>query len=180
MTEALRDIRAGAFNANLLPGIAIIYVKGALLAALTLFISTFATTNIFTVIVTVFVYFIGHLQAIAREFWLQEQGGGWLSRTFLALVALIFPDLQQFNLADEIVAGAAIPLALFLKTVALGGFYFSFICFSPRLSSQRKSYEASLLAVCALLLLGAARLPVEHALFLERTQQHLYSARRSI
>jgi tetratricopeptide (TPR) repeat protein len=34
----------------------------------------------------------------------------------------------------------------------------------------------SLLAVCALLLVGAARLPVEHALFLERTQQHLHSA----
>ncbi len=123
VSEALRAIRAGTFNANLLPGIAIIYVKGALLASLTLFISTFASTNIFTVVVAVFVYFIGHLQATAREFWLQEQGGGWLSRTFLACVALIFPDLQQFNLADEIVAGTAIPLALFLKTVALGCFY---------------------------------------------------------
>ncbi len=36
--------------------------------------------------------------------------------------------------------------------------------------------KRSLLAVGALLVLGAARLPVEHALFLERTQQHLYSA----
>ena len=123
VAEALRVIRAGTFNVNLLPGIAIIYVKGALIASLTLFISTFATSNIFTVVVTVFVYFIGHLQATAREFWLQEQGGGWPSRTFLAFVALVFPDLQQFNLADEIVAGAAIPLSLFLKTIALGCFY---------------------------------------------------------
>ncbi len=36
--------------------------------------------------------------------------------------------------------------------------------------------KLSLLIVCALLVVGAARLPVEHALFLERTQQHLYSA----
>ncbi|MDQ3626756.1 MAG: hypothetical protein M3372_06470, partial [Verrucomicrobiota bacterium] len=44
-------------------------------------------------------------------------------RTFLALVALLFPDLQLFNLADEIIAGGAIPIAVFGKTLALGGFY---------------------------------------------------------
>lgn len=123
LAEASRAIRRASFNPNLLPGIAIIYLKGAILAALTLFISTFATSNLFTVLVAVFVYFIGHLQATAREFWLQDQGGGWLSHLFLALVALIFPDLQQFNLADQIVAASAIPLALFWQTIALGAFY---------------------------------------------------------
>ncbi len=123
LTDALHAIERASFNPNLLPGIAIIFVKAALLAALTLFISTFATSNIFTVVIAVFVYFIGHLQATAREFWLQEQGGGWISHTFLAFVALLFPDLQQFNLADEIVADAIIPLALLLKIIGLAGFY---------------------------------------------------------
>jgi tetratricopeptide (TPR) repeat protein len=36
--------------------------------------------------------------------------------------------------------------------------------------------KLSLVAVCALLVCGGARLPVEHALLLERTQQHLHSA----
>jgi ABC-type Na+ efflux pump permease subunit len=123
LDEAVRAIRQSTFDANLFPGIAVIYVKSCLLASLTLFISTFATSNIFTVVVSVFVYFIGHLQATAREFWLQEQGAGWLSRTFLAIVALLFPDLQLFNLADEVVTGAAIPLAFFIKTAVFGGFY---------------------------------------------------------
>ena len=48
MAEALRIVRASAFDLNLGPGIAIIYVKGCLLASLTLFVSTFATTSIFT------------------------------------------------------------------------------------------------------------------------------------
>ncbi|MGI9088186.1 MAG: ABC transporter permease [Chthoniobacterales bacterium] len=122
IAEALRAIEHASFNANLFAAIAIIFVKAALLAALTLFISTFATSNIFTVAVAIFVYFIGHLQATAREFWLQEQGGGWLSHLFLAFVALVFPDLQQFNLADEI-TGVVIPLALLLKTIGLAGFY---------------------------------------------------------
>jgi hypothetical protein len=71
----------------------------------------------------VFIYFIGHLQATAREYWLQEHSAGVMTRIFLALVALIFPDLQAFNLVDDIVVGTAIPLALFARTVALGIFY---------------------------------------------------------
>jgi len=94
-----------------------------LLAALTLFVSTFATTNIFTIVVMAFVYFIGHLQATAREYWLQEHSSGLLTRVFLAFVALLFPDLQAFNLVDDIVAGTAISLALFTKTALLGIFY---------------------------------------------------------
>ena len=123
ITEAMRTIRSSAFSANLLPAIATIYLKGCLLASLTLFISTFATTNIFTVVVMVFVYFIGHLQATAREYWLQEKSATWLTRIFLAVVALVFPDLQAFNLVDDVVAGAVIPFHLFLNTALLGTFY---------------------------------------------------------
>lgn len=123
LEEALRSVRQAAFNLDLLPTIATVYLKAVLLAALTLFVSTFATTNLFTVVVMVFVYFIGHLQATAREYWLHSQGGGWLAQTFLAVVALLFPDLQSFNLIDDAVAGTAIPLALFGKTVLLGLFY---------------------------------------------------------
>src|SRR5216684_3546174 len=121
--NALRVVRSSALNIDIFPGIAIIYLKACLLASLTLFVSTFASTNIFTVVVMVFIYFIGHLQATAREYWLQENSAGWMTRGFLALVALIFPDLQAFNLVDEIVAGAVIPLGLFVKTAVLGIFY---------------------------------------------------------
>src|SRR5437660_3291693 len=123
LDDALRAVRSSALNIDIFPGIAIIYLKACLLASLTLFVSTFASTNIFTVVVMVFIYFIGHLQATAREYWLQQQSAGWVARTFLAIVALIFPDLQAFNLVDEIVAGVAIPLALLAKTALLGIFY---------------------------------------------------------
>jgi ABC-type Na+ efflux pump permease subunit len=123
LRDALRAVHSSALNINLLPGVAVIYLKACLLAALTLFVSTFASTNIFTIVVMAFIYFIGHLQATAREYWLQEQGATWITRAFLALVALLFPDLQAFNLIDDIVAGVAIPLALFFKTAVLGAFY---------------------------------------------------------
>jgi ABC-2 type transport system permease protein len=123
VADALSAIRSSAFNIDIFPGIIIIYLKACLLAALTLFVSTFATTNIFTIVVMAFIYFIGHLQATAREYWLQQHSSGLITRVFLAVVALLFPDLQAFNLVDDIVAGTAISLALFIKTAVLGIFY---------------------------------------------------------
>ena len=123
LDAAVRAVRASAFNIDMVPGITIIYLKACLLAALTLFVSTFATTNIFTIVVMAFIYFIGHLQATAREYWLQAHASGLITKIFLAVVALLFPDLQAFNLVDDIVAGTAISLGLFFKTALLGIFY---------------------------------------------------------
>jgi len=123
LADALRAVRASAFNTDLVPGIIIVFLKACLLTALTLFVSTFATSTIFTIVVMVFVYFIGHLEATAREYWLHEHGSGLVSRVFLAVVALLFPDLQAFNLVDDIVAGTAISTPLFIKTAFLGIFY---------------------------------------------------------
>jgi hypothetical protein len=120
---AIKEVTASTFNANLLPGILIIFIKAALLASLTLFISTFATSSIFTILMAVALYFIGHLQATAREYWLAGVDVDWWSRLLTAIVALLFPDLQAFNLTDDIIAGTAISLKLFLGTAALGGIY---------------------------------------------------------
>lgn len=123
MNDALNAIKTAGLDANIFAGVSVIFLKACLLAALTLLVSTFATTNIFTIAVMVFVYLIGHLQSTAREYWLQQPGASWVGRGLLALIALIFPDLQAFNLVDAIVAGAAISFAMFAKTALLGLFY---------------------------------------------------------
>ena len=123
LNQALQTVRASALSGDLVPAITVIYVKACLLGALTLLVSTFASTNVFTIIVMTFIYFIGHLQATAREYWLHEHGADWATRLFLAFVAFVFPDLQAFNLVDEVVAGTAIPFALFLRTATFGLFY---------------------------------------------------------
>lgn len=120
---AVKEVTDATFNINLLPGIAIIFIKSALLASLTLFISSFATSSIFTILMAAALYFIGHLQSTAREYWLSGVDVEWWSRLLAAAVALLFPDLQAFNLTDDIIAGTAVPLALFLNTVGLGVLY---------------------------------------------------------
>jgi hypothetical protein len=120
---AIKEVTASTFNPNLVPGILVIFIKSALLASLTLFISTFATSSIFTILMAVALYFIGHLQSTAREYWLSGVEVEWWSRLLAAVVSLLFPDLQAFNLTDDIIAGTAIPLKLFFGTAALGGLY---------------------------------------------------------
>jgi hypothetical protein len=123
LARALELITHGTFNINLVPGILIIFVKSAVLASLTLLISSFATSSLFTVMVAAAVYFIGHLQSTARDYWLEGAEIRWWTRLFLGLIALVFPDLQSFNLTDDVIAGAAIPLPIFLGTFALGWTY---------------------------------------------------------
>ncbi len=121
--DAVRQLHAATFSWGLAAGVVIIYVKAALFAALTLFISTFASSWIFTIMVSVVIYIIGHVQGVARDYWLSTMGAGLLTKIFLGIVSLVFPDLQLFNLIDDIVVGNAIALAMFLKTCGLGLVY---------------------------------------------------------
>jgi ABC-2 type transport system permease protein len=120
---ALRELRLATFNPNLLPGIVAIFLKAAIFAALTLFVSTFASSSVFTIMVSVSAYFIGHLQSVARGVWLEESIPTPLTKIFLALVSLLFPDLQIFSLVDDVAVGTAVPALLFLKTAGLGVIY---------------------------------------------------------
>ena len=123
LAAALKEVTNSTFNANLFPGIMIIFMKSALLASLTLLLSTFASSGLFAILMAIAIYFIGHLQATAREFWLAGVDVQWWSRLVAALVALIFPDLQAFNFVDDVIAGVAVPTGLFVQTLALGGLY---------------------------------------------------------
>jgi len=123
LASGVASVKAVTFNANLAPGIAVIFIASAVLSALTLMVSTFASSSIFTMMMMIAIYFIGHLQATARDYWLDVSGVQWWTKPFLAVIALIFPDLQAFSLTDDIVAGVQIGLSMFTQTALLGLFY---------------------------------------------------------
>jgi hypothetical protein len=121
-------IRANCFTPSLSVAVSLIYLKAVLFATLTLFISTFATSSIFTIMVSVVVYFIGVVQSVAREYWLAAGNTSVLARIFLGFVAFFFPDLQLFDLVDDIAAGNALHASMLYQTIGLGftyiGIYF--------------------------------------------------------
>ena len=123
LVSALAEVRKSAFNWNLIPAMGILFAKASLIASLTLMISTFASSGIFAILTSASAYFVGHLQETAREYWLGGVDVHWWSRFFSALLALVFPDLQAFNLSDDIVVGKGLPMDVFWQTMALGGVY---------------------------------------------------------
>src|SRR4051812_23917044 len=121
---ALATVRASAFNANLIPGVLIIYLKAVVCATITLLISTFASSWIFTIFVSSMVTLIGHVQGTVREFWLDPDRVHTIAtQLFSGAVALLFPDLQIFSIVDDIAVGTTVPLLLFVKAFGLGGTY---------------------------------------------------------
>jgi ABC-type Na+ efflux pump permease subunit len=115
----LTDLRSHTFTVSLIPCVVTIYIKAILLASFTMLISTFSSSYIFTLFISFTCYFIGSVEATARDYMLSATTGE-IGKIFLYVVTLVFPDLQLFNLVDDIVAGNAIALALFIKTAGLG------------------------------------------------------------
>src|SRR5207245_9420737 len=91
------------------------WIQAAGLVSRTLCMSSFATSNIFAISAMAMVYLVGHLESIARVYWLHQRAAGWLVRTFLAVIAFVFPDLQAFNLSDQIIAGSSLSNLMLLK-----------------------------------------------------------------
>lgn len=119
---AVAEIKRAAYDWNFPAAILITFMKAAVCAALTLMISSFATSWIFTVMVSVVVFIIGHVQPVAREYWLVQSGvnPSVLMKTFFAAIALIFPDFQLFDVVDEIAVGNVVPGWMLTQTCGLG------------------------------------------------------------
>jgi len=99
--ERARD--PGVFQAILL-----IYGKLAFTASIAMLISTFATSTIFTVATTFMIYLIGHLQSTAREEWLGQGTDITFASVALGVLVLILPDMNTYNIVDEILAGSPV------------------------------------------------------------------------
>jgi ABC-type Na+ efflux pump permease subunit len=123
LAAAVAEMRASAFQANLLPGVALILIKAFLCATFTLLLSTFASSSVFTMLTSAVIYLIGHVQGIAREAWLAKGDASPLLKVLSAAVALVFPDLQLFNVVDEIAVGTHLPATLFWQVAGFGVLY---------------------------------------------------------
>ena len=86
------------FRADQDYGIAAIFFKAMVMASLALLISTFSSSTLFTIVIAVVIYFIGHFTADARNYWLYSQKAG-VSKELKMLtqgVALIFPKNKLY------------------------------------------------------------------------------------
>jgi hypothetical protein len=110
---------------SLQAGIGAIFFKAAIMASLALLISTFSSSTLFTIVIAVVIYFIGHFTADARNYWLYTQGTHVSKEVKLLSqsVALVFPDFQLYNIVDSAIEGKTIAFSIFKRLAVLTFFY---------------------------------------------------------
>ncbi|WP_435893925.1 ABC transporter permease subunit [Oceaniferula spumae] len=124
------DIRKDAISQqgptwDLQAGIGAIFFKAMIMASIALLISTFSSSTLFTIVIAVVIYFIGHFTADARNYWLHSQGVHVSAQVKLLsqTLALIFPDFQLYNIVDAAIEGKPIAGGIFRRLTILTLFY---------------------------------------------------------
>jgi ABC-type transport system involved in multi-copper enzyme maturation permease subunit len=124
---AIAQLKAGTFTPTLFGGIGVILLRALVCAALTLMISAFSTSWLFTVVVAFMGIIIGHLVPVARTVWLDQSILGaeppWYFGVFLRGITVFLPDMQLFNIVDDIAVGTVVPGSVFLSVLGLGAGY---------------------------------------------------------
>ena len=118
-------IRAQGGTWEFQAGVLAVFLKAMVVASVALLVSTFSTSTIFTIIITVVVVLVGLIQAEAREFFLQQQE---LGRSSLLLestrwIALLFPDFKLLGLEEGVINGQKLTVGLVGKVGLVGVLY---------------------------------------------------------
>jgi len=116
--ETIRQLKAQVRDPALVKAIGLIFFKLVIVSALGLLIGTFATSVIFNVICNSLLYICGHLTGIARQEWMSS--ADLPLRGLLGIIVFFVPDLDVFNVADAVVTGQGVPMALVLQTIRYG------------------------------------------------------------
>jgi hypothetical protein len=124
--ESLRaDTLAQGPTWSLQGAVAAVFLRAAVMAAIALLISTFSSSTLFTMVVSFLVYFIGHFQADARDFYLNggQAGTSAAARYVATGISLVFPDFQLFNVIDAVIQGKTMELVQFVKLTLAALYY---------------------------------------------------------
>jgi ABC-type Na+ efflux pump permease subunit len=120
----IREIVSQSRDPRLIEAVLLIFAKLVMTAGIALFISTFATSSIFTIVTTFMIYLIGHMEGTARAVWLGHgaETSLWLS-ALMGLISTLIPDMNSFTIVDEILAGNAVPWAHAFDLIGYAGLY---------------------------------------------------------
>jgi len=119
--QAVAAIHAQARNPDLLKAIALLFAQSVILVSMTIMVSTFATSSLFSIIIMLLVYFCAPLSAVAHEVWSAQ--GSPLSHAGLMFINFFIPDLSSMTLVDDVVVGKTVSMAFFWSTCGYAAFY---------------------------------------------------------
>lgn len=103
-------------------GVWAIFLKASVVAALSLLISCFASSTLFTIIVAFAFTIAGHGQALLRDWFLDKLSGGW-EKFLSGAVAILCPDLTLFDLVEAAIRGDVIPFSAVANISGIAALY---------------------------------------------------------
>lgn len=108
-----QELAALGVTWNLQVGVLAVFLKTVVVSGLALLLSTFSTSTLFTIIMSLVVYMIGLYQAEAKLAYEQMSGaeGSELMRFLLHSIAVIFPDFGQYNITNSATQASVEPIS---------------------------------------------------------------------
>ncbi|MEO0413356.1 MAG: ABC transporter permease subunit [Verrucomicrobiota bacterium] len=91
------------------------FLKAAVVSSVTIFLSTFASSSLFTIITSILLFLIGHAHTMASQFFVSETDGNWFVSALSRIIRFIIPDYQLFSFSEGIVLGEPIVLIAIAK-----------------------------------------------------------------
>jgi hypothetical protein len=104
-------------------GLWAMYLKSSVISTITLFVSTFASSSLFTIVVSATIAFLGHFHQLAMDYWTYEAHLGGLGKLLAKVMVVVFPNLALFDVVDEVIQGTHLAAAEALRLTGIGGFY---------------------------------------------------------
>lgn len=103
--EQIGLIRSVGVNRDLVASAVGSYLKSSVVAALTILISTFASSSLFTIITSMFFFMIGHFHSMIVESWMKISGDNPIVMALLKVFQLLIPNFNLFSLSEGITSG---------------------------------------------------------------------------
>ena len=91
-------------------GIVAIFLKAAVVAAMALMVSCFASSTLFTVVIAACVTLIGHGHQLMREYFIHGHTSAAVENLLATLLAILTPDLGVFDVMDNVINGELLTL----------------------------------------------------------------------
>lgn len=106
-------------------GIAVLasFLKAAVVASVTIFLSTFASSSLFSIIISVLVFIIGHAHTMATSYWLYQTDNSPFVQILLKVVKIFIPNFQLYSFSHGIIQGEAVAYSLVWQMTGLTGVY---------------------------------------------------------
>lgn len=121
--SALELVRAQGVQWQLLYALLAIFLKAAVVASVTMLVSTFASSTLFTMIVATIIFVVGHFHKLAAGYWIHELGENLVVRLVIKPLVMVIPDLRVFDITENIVGGAPVTALTLLSLAGLALLY---------------------------------------------------------